>query len=122
VPLLVNITTSIPRPNCFRYDRAWALHPEYHDLVVNNWNSVERGDCASKILARLKMTRRLSKQWARRVGHHAQREQDSKAIIDAIDLLEEERPLHPPEARLRSLAIEALELAISEKNQVLVPT
>lgn len=116
VPLLVTVSTKIPRPNCFRFNRSWVLHEEYRQLVYSSWNNFSHSNPARQIVGHLKHCRRVSKRWAHRVGPHAQRERDCRAIIDVLDLVEEERPLGPVEALLRLLAIDALNLSIREKT------
>ena len=115
VPLLVNVTTAIPRPSCFRYDRSWSFHEEFRHLIANSRGSFSHHDPAKRIVGRLKKCHKKCKLWVRRISPHRQRERDCKAIIDALDLLEEERPLGGAEAHLRTLAIDSLELAIMEK-------
>ncbi|KAF8672185.1 hypothetical protein HU200_049753 [Digitaria exilis] len=115
VPLLVNVSTRIPRPSCFRYDRSWSLHEEYRELIRGRWNTTTSHDPAKRITSRLKLCRRLSKDWNCRIGSHAHRERDCKAIIDALDLLEEERVLSPAESHIRALAADSLSLSIKEK-------
>ena len=57
----------------------------------------------------LKLCRRVCRNWARRLGPLDQRENDTRILIQALDLLEEARPLNANETALRRLAAQAIQ-------------
>ena len=57
----------------------------------------------------LKLCRRACRTWARRLGPLDQREYDTRVLVQALDLLEEARPLNANEAALRRLAAQAIQ-------------
>lgn len=62
-----------------------------------------------------KECRQFCRAWSRRLPPLHQREIDTKALINALDLLEEQRPLTSPESTLRRLAIAGLQSIQAEK-------
>lgn len=118
VPLLVTISTTVPRPNCFRYESAWSLRPEFKTLIrsVCSQPLPQAGmDPGQRIVAKHKRCLLESKKWHKRSKPAAMRARDCRAIIIVVDLLEEERCLTVPKRTLCQLASDELDLAIKEE-------
>ena len=64
---------------------------------------------------KLKHCRIACRSWSRRQRPLDQRENDTKILINALDLLVEEQPLHVSEAALHRLAVQGLQDIHSEK-------
>lgn len=70
---------------------------------------------ARTFVRRLKKCRGACKNWARQLTPLSQREQDTKILVDVLDLLEEVRPLSHAELTLHRLAIYGLGVINQEK-------
>jgi hypothetical protein len=90
-------------------------HSLFRPLVTDALSEPVRGVGAQAFSQRLKNCRRECRQWARRVRPLAQREADTTILVNALDLLEEFRPLHPNERALHSTAVQALHSINAEK-------
>ena len=73
------------------------------------------GSAEKRLTMKLKHCRRACRSWSRRILPIAQRETDIKLLVDALDLLEECRPLSDEEHALRLLACQGLQDINSEK-------
>jgi exonuclease III len=116
VPLIATISTSIPKRGSFRYEPSWALHHSFRSAISHAWTSTSHSDPTSQLVARLKMCRVSCKKWAKRKPSHLEQEKDCRLLINLLDILEEGRPLTFAENCLRSLAMDALHLAIRERS------
>lgn len=73
-PLVTMVSTSIPRPNCFRFDKSWLLYDSYRNLIPPAWLSVQHSEPGKRIVSRLKACRHVSKRWRHSRRPAAQRE------------------------------------------------
>jgi hypothetical protein len=65
VPCVVQIGTSIPKDQVFRFENYWIDQPGFLEVVHSVWNSeVLATNTASKIAAKFKLLRRVLKKWA----------------------------------------------------------
>ena len=115
VPLLACACTRVPRSVCFRFENSWLLNSQFPMVVQSVLDQPLHGCPAKTFVLRLKRCRTACRSWSRRQRPLVQREGDTKILIDALDLLEEERPLHASEAALRCLAVRSLQDIRSEK-------
>jgi exonuclease III len=71
VPLIINISSRIPRPAIFRFENSWALFPSARPLIQDAWNSAHLGsNTASNISRANKKCRNAIKSWR---DHSSQR-------------------------------------------------
>lgn len=90
-------------------------HSEFKDIISTTIAAPVAGHCSKQFIHTLKNCRRVCRTWKRRVRPIDQRENDTKILIDALDLLEETRCLTSAEASLRRLAVHGLQAIHSEK-------
>lgn len=114
VPLLLTAATTVPKGSCFRFENAWLHHATFRGIMEEALQSIPINDSRT-FAQRLKRCRAACRNWARQLRPLVQRENDTKVLIDALDLLEEERDLTSAEATLRRLAITTLQAIHSEK-------
>jgi len=115
VPLLVSVSTTIPRTHCFRFENSWLLNPSFKNMMEQCIKDHLAALPLCSLTKRLKTCRARCRSWSKRRLDLAQREIDVKLLVCALDLLEETRPLHNGEATLRRLAIQGLQDINSEK-------
>jgi hypothetical protein len=84
-------------------------------LIISVLDEHVAGSVANSFIRRLKHCRRVCRAWSRQLSPIDVRENDTKVLVNALDLLEEQRPLHPAEADLRRRAIQSLQDIHSEK-------
>jgi len=109
VPLLVTASSSIPRGSGFHFENTWLRSPAFSAILNSVLSAHFSGATAASFTKRLKNCRRACRAWARRQRPLEERAGDTKTLIAALDLLEEERPLSDCEAKLRTLATQSLQ-------------
>jgi hypothetical protein len=115
-PLLITLSTSIPRPNTFRFENAWLRNQSFLPAVLPAWHeAAAHPDAAGLLAGCLKSTRAAAKVSARRNRAPPLLIQDCKFLILLCDLFEETRSLSSAELQLRSLAHDRLAVAIRER-------
>jgi len=108
-PLLVTMTTSIPRNNLFRFENAWLRNPAFLPSVLPAWNEAPAcADAAGLLVGCLKSTRAAAKVWARRTRAPPAIIPNCKFLILLFDSLEENRPLSLDEQHVRIISQERL--------------
>lgn len=67
VPLLVSISTSIPKPSTFRFENSWLKHTSFLITILPTWSGTAAlTNAAGTLVSRLKATRYAAKVWARK--------------------------------------------------------
>ncbi|CAO2039804.1 unnamed protein product [Urochloa humidicola] len=112
---LLPASSRIPRSSCFRFENAWLKHPSFTTVILDALAQPVSGAGAKAFIHRLKNCRRECKAWSRRLRPIDQREQDTRVLINALDLLEEARPLTHGERTLREDASRSLQAISAEK-------
>lgn len=115
VPILLTAETTVPKGACFRFENAWLRHHLFRVAMEHALASGPPGLSSKSFVKRLKLCRAACRAWARRLWPITERKNDTKILIDALDLLEEERDLSKAEAQLRRLATTALQEINNEK-------
>lgn len=108
VPLVLTATTKVPKGGCFKFENVWLNHSTFKAQIPSAINTPTQGTPARSFVRRLKTCRSMSRSWARSLRPIDQRENDPKILIDALDSLEECRPLSRAEDKLRSLTAQGL--------------
>jgi len=97
-PLLISISSTIPKTNLFRFENAWLLNNSFLPSVLPAWrNAPPHADAAGKLAGCLKTTRTAAKVWARRMRAPPAFIPNCKFIIMLLDYLEECRNLSAQE-------------------------
>jgi hypothetical protein len=99
----------LPRSVCFRFENAWLLNRQFPLVVQVALNQPVIDHTAKSFMLRLKHCRSACRSWSRCQLPLDQREKDTKIVINALDLLEETRPLQTNEATLRRLALQGVQ-------------
>jgi len=93
-PLLVTLSTDIPKPHNFRFENAWLLNNEFLPSVLPAWFAAPaNADAAGNIAGRLKAVRAEAKVWSRHNRAPPAIIPNCKFLIQLIDLFEENRHL-----------------------------
>ena len=100
-PILLTISTSIPKPNLFRFENAWLHHQDFLPSVLPAWHDCNSDDTAGALVGSLKAVRCAAKVWARCMRAPPSLHQNCKFVIYMLDILEEARNLSTGEQVLR---------------------
>ncbi|CAN6206900.1 unnamed protein product [Urochloa humidicola] len=114
-PLLLKISTDIPKPNLFRFENAWLKDRDYLPSVLPAWHSVTFSDAAGALVGSLKAVRCASKSWARRKRAPPSLHLNCKFVVYLLDVLEEGRILSAGEVLLRQACRDCLALSLRER-------
>jgi hypothetical protein len=64
VPLIVHVSTSIPRPAVFRFENSWAVIPSVRPMILQAWNSAHcNSNGATAIVRAIKKCQSSFKSW-----------------------------------------------------------
>ena len=109
VPLILNISTHIPKARLFRFENCWVHRADFRDTVHSAWHCRTRNSDPAGVLAeKLKATKRALKLWNKQHLNVNQQENDCHLVINLLDRIEEHRSLSIAEANLRSVIITVL--------------
>ncbi|CAN6175355.1 unnamed protein product [Urochloa humidicola] len=114
-PILLKISTTIPKPNLFRFENAWLKHDDFLPAVLPAWHTVAPQGATAKLVRSLKAVRCASKSWARRKRAPPSIHLNCKFVIYLLDVLEEGRLLSAGEVILRTACQERLALSLRER-------
>ena len=115
-PLLVHLSSNIPKTNTFRFENAWLLHSDFLPSVLPAWHdAASPNDTAGAMAASLKAVRRVAKVWARVKRSPPQLHHNCRFLIYLLDSAEEGRCLTAGEQLLRRLSQDRLALALQER-------
>lgn len=104
VPCKVQIGTSIPKVNIFRFENFWFHHPGCMEQIANAWAPPVRSiNSAHIISAKFKLLRRILKKWSKSLSNLTRLINNCNLTIAFLDKLEEIRCLYPQEAAFRSV-------------------
>ena len=109
VPLLLTACTRIPRGSCFRFENSWLVRHDFRSVILAALSQPTHSEVAKGFILKLKHCRGACRSWAKRLPPLEQRATDIRILIKALDLLEEQRSLHPDELRLRRAAVQGLQ-------------
>ncbi|CAN6206060.1 unnamed protein product [Urochloa humidicola] len=114
-PILLKISTSIPKPNLFRFENAWLKDREFLPSVLPAWHTAPSLGATASLVRSLKAVRCASKSWARCKRVPPTLHLNCKFVIYMFDVLEESRPLSAGECRLRQACRDRLERLLRER-------
>lgn len=115
VPLVLAASTNIPKSRCFRFENNWLRHATFKEAISQSIDMNAHASIGKNFVKMLKNCRTTCRSWAKRIGPVFQREIDTKILLQALDLLEEERALSHAEASLRHIVIRGLQDIQKEK-------
>lgn len=114
-PIQLQMSTSIPKRNMFRFENAWLKNPDYLPSVLANWAPGERPDAAAALAHSLKAVTYASKVWSRRKPSPPSLPSNYKFVIYLLDVLEEYRYLSAGEQVLSRACQDRLALFLREQ-------
>ncbi|CAN6352985.1 unnamed protein product [Urochloa humidicola] len=114
-PILLKISTEIPKPNLFRFENAWLKHSDFLPSVLSAWNVDVPAGATATLVRLLKSVRCASKRWARCKRAPPSLHFNCKFVIYMLDVLEEGRLLSAGERFLRQACQERLALSLRER-------
>ncbi|CAO2043009.1 unnamed protein product [Urochloa humidicola] len=114
-PIQLRLSTSIPKPNLFRFENAWLKHDDFLPTILPAWHANGSRGAAASVVSSLKAVRCASKLWARRKRAPPLLHQNCKFVIYLFDMLEEGRVLSTGERHLRNACREQLTLSLREQ-------
>ncbi|CAO2147693.1 unnamed protein product [Urochloa humidicola] len=116
VPLVISLSTDIPRPFLFRFENLWLLNPSFLHTVLPVWSAVApRSDAAGNLVARVKALRSAAKVWSKTQRKPPCFLNNCRFLIHLLDVFEETRTLSTGELRLRLLCQDRLALAVRQQ-------
>jgi hypothetical protein len=103
-PCVIQISTSVPKAQVFRFENFWLEHPDFIDIVKSAWGmEIRANNTSSKISAKFKLLRRVLKRWSKGLAKFKQQLKQCNEILEILDKLEENRPLYNVEAAFRTI-------------------
>jgi hypothetical protein len=104
LPCKIQIGTSIPKLNVFRFENYWVSHPGCADKVSSAWITPTRNfNSAHVISSKFKLLRRILKIWSRNLSNLSKMISNCSLTIEFFDKLEEIRDLHHQESAFRAI-------------------
>ena len=94
-PCVIQISTSIPQPNLFRFENHWLKHEDFIDVAVHGWKAPEH--------AKFKNLRKDLKEWRKKLPNLALAIEKVKMVLNFLETLETFRDLSLLEWNFRSL-------------------
>lgn len=101
-PCVINIQTSMPHSNIFRFENWWMEHENFLPMVELVWqNSIHYVDAAKIINAKFKILRKHLKTWAKSLSPIKEEILNVKNFVAFLDAIENFRDLTSIELTLR---------------------
>jgi exonuclease III len=106
-PCLISATTSVPKPQIFRFENLWLEHNQFPNILQHGWNlPISLSDRAKRISAKFKNLRRVFKAWKNQLPNLGKTIQNCKDVILILDTMEEFRDLTLEEWNFRNCVSE----------------
>jgi hypothetical protein len=112
-PLLLSLSTSLPKAGFFRFEKFWLHNQSFLPSVLPTWEQAPvRDDAVGQLAACIKLTRSAAKVWSRRIRAPPFLIRNSQFLVQLFDYFEETRPLSSEEFQVRANAQSTLQRAI----------
>lgn len=104
LPCKIQIGTSIPKTNTFRFENYWFSQPGCLEQISNAWNAPTRNSNSAQVISsKFKLLRRILKNWARSFSNLQKLISNCNITIEFFDKLEEIRDLYYQERAFRDI-------------------
>jgi len=104
MPCKIQISTSIPKANIFRFENFWPLLPGFQEVVQHVWETTAtKRDISLTLTAKFKHLRQALKHWTRATSNLKVLISNCNMVIFFMDWLEELRPLFSAEFLFRDI-------------------
>ncbi|XP_073360494.1 uncharacterized protein [Aegilops tauschii subsp. strangulata] len=118
IPIVIKVGTCIPRSQIFRFENFWLKHPQFKEVVKNNWEQeVHETDSAKCIAAKFKRLRKVLKIWSKTISNLKDTIKNIIFMILFYDVIEEYRDLSMEEYNGRRILIDHFSL-INELQRI----
>ena len=116
-PCVVEIGTSIPQAQIFRFENRWLSHGEFISVAVNGWKGPEHiKDHAKMLTAKFKNLRRELKEWKSTLPKLALAIEKIKLVLHFLETIELFRDLSLPEWNFRNMVSEKLIFLLKQQR------
>jgi hypothetical protein len=103
-PLRLEVASSIPKPNVFRYYNVWKFKPGFKDLVASHWPlEPVHSDVAGSLGSKLKTLRKKVEIWKKSLQPDRAHLNAANQTLELIDWIEELCQLSTLELTFRSI-------------------
>lgn len=103
-PLVIIVSTSIPRANIFRFESHWLLRHDFQEIMTANWHCSDSvTDEAKRLTSKFKNLRGALKRWSSQFSNLKNIINNISLTHQFIDVLEEFRDLSLEEWNFRSI-------------------
>lgn len=93
-PLLLSLSTSLPKAGFFRFEKFWLHNQSFLPSVLPAWEQAPvRDDAVGQLAACIKSTRSAAKVWSRRIRAPPFLIRNFQFLVQLFDYFEETRPL-----------------------------
>lgn len=117
-PLLISISTSIPKSHIFRFENYWLLKEGFQEILLNNWTAPDHLTDKAKILtSKFKNLRTALKSWSSNLSSLKSCIENVTLTLQLLETLEEHRDLSLEEWNFRSILREKL-LSLLEQQRI----
>lgn len=90
VPCLITIRTHVPKANVFRFENFWMKYQHFDQIMQHAWTvPANHPDVAKRIVAKLKTSRKILKEWSKQLLGLAKTIMYTKQVIALLDTIEE---------------------------------
>jgi exonuclease III len=104
IPCMIQIGTTIPKAQIFRFENYWVDHPGFMDLVKTVWaTNVSASNSATRITTKFKLLRAALKKWSRKLSNLNRLLKICNETLEILDALEEQRSLFTQESNFRKI-------------------
>jgi len=101
---MIQIGTTIPKAQIFRFENYWVDHPGFMDLVKTVWaTNVSASNSATRITTKFKLLRAALKKWSRKLSNLNRLLKICNETLEILDALEEQRSLFTQESNFRKI-------------------
>jgi hypothetical protein len=116
-PCKVQIGTTIPKAQTFRFENHLLQHPGFFELVQSVWNTeVRENSIASRLAAKFKFLRKVLKRWGKTLSELNNTIRNCNETIAILDVLEERRQLFRQEFTFRNILKRHLMMLLERKR------
>lgn len=93
IPCMVQINTTIPKANVFRFENYWVEQHDFLDIVQDTWDTeVRSSNIVTKVAAKFKLLRKILKKWSKSISRLNNLITQCNEVLSILDKLEEQRP------------------------------
>lgn len=104
IPCMVQIDTTIPKANVFRFENSWVEQHDFLDIVQNTWSTeVRSSNIVTKVVAKFKLLRKTLKKWSKSISKINNLITQCNKVLNIMDKLEEQRHIYIQEDNFRKI-------------------